>query len=47
MPYKMHVHRVYNDLAQPWITGYRQPLFHNEVWQYVEVDTALRARMAR
>jgi len=47
MPYKVHVHRVYNDLAQPWIRGYRQPLFRNEVWQYVEVDPALRVRMGR
>jgi ABC-type transport system substrate-binding protein len=47
MPYKMHVHRVYNDLAQPWITGYRQPLFRNEIWQYVEVDPDLRAKLAR
>jgi ABC-type transport system substrate-binding protein len=47
MPYKVHVHRMYNDLAHPWITGYRHPLFRNEVWQYVEVDPAMRARMAR
>jgi ABC-type transport system substrate-binding protein len=47
MPYKVHVHRIYNDLAQPWIAGYRQPLFRNEVWQYVDVDPALRARLAR
>jgi ABC-type transport system substrate-binding protein len=46
MPYKCATHRVYTDLTQPWITGYRHPLFRNEVWQYVEVDPALRARMA-
>jgi ABC-type transport system substrate-binding protein len=47
MPYKIHVHRIYNDLSQPWIAGYRQALFRNECWQYVEVDTALRDRMTR
>ena len=47
MPYKVHVHRVYNDLSHPWITGLRHPLFRNEVWQYVEVDPVMRARMAR
>jgi ABC-type transport system substrate-binding protein len=47
MPYKVHVHRIYTDLAHPWITGWRQPLFRNELWQYVEVDPGLRARMAR
>jgi ABC-type transport system substrate-binding protein len=45
MPYKIHVHRIYTDLNQPWIAGYRQPLFRNELWQYVEVDAALRERL--
>jgi len=45
MPYKIHVHRIYNDLSQPWITGYRQAFFRQECWQFVEVDTALRDRM--
>lgn len=47
MPYRSHVHRVYNDVVQPWINGWRQPLFRNEVWQYVEVDDELRSRMTR
>jgi len=46
MPYKMHVHRVYTDLTQPWVTGWRQGLFRNESWQYAEVDAGLRARLA-
>ena len=46
MPYKMHVHRVYTDLTQPWVTGWRQGLFRNESWQFAEVDAALRARLA-
>jgi len=45
MPYKMHVHRILIHLAQPWITGFRQTLFRNEVWQYVEVDAAQRERL--
>ena len=44
MPYRAHVHRVYTDLSNPWITGWRQPLFRNEQWQYVEVDVAMRER---
>jgi ABC-type transport system substrate-binding protein len=47
MPYKCAAHRVYTDVTQPWITGYRQPLFRQEVWQYVEVDAAQRARLLR
>jgi ABC-type transport system substrate-binding protein len=44
MPYRIHVHRIYNDFSWPWITGYRQPFFRNQVWQYIEVDGARRAR---
>jgi len=44
MPYKMHVHRVYIDMQHPWVSGYRQTRFRNEVWQYIEIDGALRAR---
>ncbi|MEO5697534.1 MAG: ABC transporter substrate-binding protein [Burkholderiaceae bacterium] len=47
MPYKIHAHRVYTDLSQPWITGWRQARFRNEAWQFVEVDTAMRDRMTR
>ena len=47
MPYKMHVHRVYLDVNQPWITGWRQAAFRNESWQFVEVDGAMRDRLSR
>lgn len=38
-PYKTHAHRYVNDLAQPWLVGYRRPLFWNDFWQYVDIDT--------
>jgi ABC-type transport system substrate-binding protein len=44
MPYRIHVHRVYNDFSWPWITGYRQPFFRNQVWHYIEVDGERRAK---
>ncbi|WP_280153336.1 ABC transporter substrate-binding protein [Piscinibacter sp. XHJ-5] len=47
MPTKFHVHRVYTDVTQPWITGYRWPLFRREGWQYVDIDPDLRERMTR
>ena len=47
MPYKMHVHRVYLDVSQPWITGWRQAPFRSEAWQFVEVDAAQRDRLSR
>jgi ABC-type transport system substrate-binding protein len=44
MPYRIHVHRIYNDFSRPWIAGYRQPFFRNQSWHYIEVDGAMRAR---
>ena len=46
MPYKPHVHRLYIDLSHPWAVGWRQGMFRQEAWQYIEVDPALRARLA-
>jgi len=45
MPYRIHAHRIATDLTHPWITGFRQPLFRNQMWHYVEVDPEMRARM--
>jgi len=42
-PYKYHTHRIYVDLTQPWVVGYRRPLFWREQWQFMDVDMALRA----
>jgi ABC-type transport system substrate-binding protein len=44
MPYRIHVHRIYNDFSRPWIQGYRQPFFRNQCWQYIEVDGEQRAK---
>ncbi len=41
-PYKQHVHRIYTDLAHPWLVGYRRPLFWNRWWHMVDIDPALR-----
>jgi ABC-type transport system substrate-binding protein len=37
MPYKSHVHRMVSDLVQPWVSGYRRPLFWQEWWHVVDV----------
>ena len=44
MPYKAHVHRIWTDLAQPWVVGYHRNLFVAEFWRYVDVDNAEKAR---
>ena len=44
MPYKAHVHRIWTDLAQPWVVGYHRNVFVHEFWRYVDIDLAERAR---
>ena len=42
MPYRHHVHRYATDLVQPWLVGYRRPLFWLEWWHVVDIDEAQR-----
>jgi ABC-type transport system substrate-binding protein len=44
MPYKAHVHRIWTDLAQPWVVGYHRNVFLREYWKYVDIDLAEQAR---
>ena len=39
-PYKQHVHRYYNDMAHPWLLGFRRALFGNRWWHMVDIDPA-------
>ncbi|MEJ6007078.1 ABC transporter substrate-binding protein [Paucibacter sp. AS339] len=41
MPIKLHVHRVYTDLAQPWVIGYDRNVFVRDFWKYLDIDTQL------
>ena len=47
MPYKAHVHRIWTDLAQPWVVGYHRNVFVRDWWRYVDIDTAEKARRAK
>jgi len=41
-PHKYNVHRIVTDLTQPWVLGYRRPLFVSRFWQYIDIDDGLR-----
>ena len=41
MPYKVHAHRIFTDLAQPWVVGYQRNIFVREFYKYVDIDTAV------
>jgi ABC-type transport system substrate-binding protein len=48
MPYKVHLHRIWTDMAQPWVHGYHRNLFVRDFWKYVDVDAdAERAERRR
>jgi ABC-type transport system substrate-binding protein len=38
MPYKVHAHRVFTDLAHPWVVGYHRNVFMREFFKYVDID---------
>ncbi|WP_457445833.1 ABC transporter substrate-binding protein [Roseateles sp. P5_E4] len=38
MPYKVHAHRILTDIEQPWMSGFRRPLFWQDFWQFVDID---------
>ncbi|RZU01044.1 ABC transporter substrate-binding protein [Rivibacter subsaxonicus] len=46
-PYRFGVHRIYTDLAFPWLVGYRRPPVWLDWWQYVDIDPALQAKSAQ
>ena len=43
-PWKLTVHRVRNQLVQPWILGWRHHPFLHEAFRYADIDLARRAR---
>ena len=48
MPMKIHAHRMFTDLAHPWVVGYHRNIFVREFWKYVDIDTeVLRQRSGR
>jgi ABC-type transport system substrate-binding protein len=44
MPYKVHVHRIWTDLNQPWVLGYHRNIFVRDFYKYIDVDGAALAR---
>ena len=44
MPIKLHVHRIYTDMAQPWLIGYDRNIYMRDFWKYVDIDLAARER---
>jgi len=41
-PYKVYLFQYTDVLAQPWVSGYRRPLFWQGLWHMLDVDMRLR-----
>ena len=44
MPYKVHVHRIWTDLAHPWVLGYHRNIFVRDFWKYIDIDAESQAK---
>ena len=40
MPWRLGVHRFYNDLLHPWVAGYKRHPVMRGWWKYVDIDVA-------
>ncbi len=38
LPYRHQVHRLYTDMAHPWLAGYRRAFFSQRWWHMVDID---------
>lgn len=47
MPIKLHVHRIWTDLAHPWLVGYHRNVFVREAWRYLDIDIELQKKLAK
>lgn len=44
MPYKVHAHRTFTDMAHPWVKGYQRNIFMRDFWRFVDIDTATQPK---
>ena len=47
MPQKLHVHRIWTDLAQPWVIGYHRNVFLSEFYKWVDIDVEMQKRLGK
>jgi len=46
-PWKIFVHRLRNQLVQPWVLGWRKHQFIHDAYRYVDIDLDLRAKLLK
>ena len=44
VPYKVHCHRIFTDMSQPWCFNYVRQPFSNRFWHYIDIDANTQAQ---
>jgi len=44
MPWRLGVHRYYNDLLHPWVVGYKRHPVMRGWWKYLDLDEQAAAK---
>jgi ABC-type transport system substrate-binding protein len=44
MPYKVHAHRTFTDMAHSWVLGYQRNIFRRDFYNFIDLDTAMLAK---
>ncbi len=44
MPYKIHCHRIVNDVSHPWLIGFLRHPFARDFFKWIDIDPAARSR---
>lgn len=44
LPYKFNVHRISTDMWHPWVIGFKRPLFWQEWWHLIDIDSTKKPR---
>ena len=44
MPWKLHTHRTYDMVNQPWTLGFRRHPILRETYKFIDIDLAAKAK---
>src|ERR1700682_3537521 len=45
-PWRLGVHRYYNDILHPWVVGYMRHPVMRDFWKYIDIDEAVQRKVA-
>jgi ABC-type transport system substrate-binding protein len=45
-PWRLGVHRYYNDIVHPWVVGYMRHPVMRDFWKFIDIDEAVQRKVA-